>query len=446
MLDLRDLNYLLDDGAFKGKILNHFFSDDLSPFHFTLDTGRGRAVRLDRSKIIDAVGDEITQQAPLLDAISEPTQLDVLSKGLPTWTPRLSHLRRLELFDGRAFEDETIRNLLHAHCPNLEMLSMYHSTSREPDHALATFLSGMPPNKLTYFENHGNCGIGTETCLALNSHGQSLKELKLALNEEGILSLGLLQGCTALETLSIASDNSTVDLKATQNDVYLEIVEWLKCCTALKDVSFNNIKSAPDLVAPVLLNERVCLADLDISASKEDAMYVLKDHHDFHQALTQQPSLRQLHLRANPDPTTRDDLETVMNALCSLKALQGLRLIRISDYFSDEHIGLLARHLPDLEDLSVGGYGISDACLPGITTLKKLKAISFSGITTFTFEGIMDFIDQLGSGNSGLAVSVEYADPDSAISQEEQDLLRELMQTKVDGRFEYTLLRGTFPS
>lgn len=46
--------------------------------------------------------------------------------------------------------------------------------------------------------------------------------------------------------------------------------------------------------------------------------YVVKDHHDFHQALSQQKGLRSLLLRADPDPTSRDDLETLMNAFCSL--------------------------------------------------------------------------------------------------------------------------------
>lgn len=68
--------------------------------------------------------------------------------------------------------------------------------------------------------------------------------------------------------------------------------------------------------------------------------------------------------------------------------------------------------------------------------------MTFSGITTFTSTGIIDFIEQLGPENAGLILSVENADPDSAFSQDEQDLLNDMIQTKVDGRFEYQLLRG----
>ena len=74
--------------------------------------------------------------------------------------------------------------------------------------------------------------------------------------------------------------------------------------------------------------------------------------------------------------------------------------------------------------------------------LRMLKVLTFSGITTFTSAGIMDFIEQLGPDNAGLILSVENADPDSGLLQEEQDLLNDLIQTKVDGRFEYQLLRG----
>ena len=251
MLDLRDLGYLLEDDKFRGKISKQFFADDLAQFHFLMNTplrlGGKRFERLDRNKIISAVGNKITQQAPLLEGISEPVMLDVLTNNLPIWGPRLGHLRRLELFDGKAFADETVRNLLHAHCPNLEIVGVYLSSHPESDQAMAAFISGMPKDKLVEFENMGDCGIGAETCLALNHHGNSLRQLKLSLDEQGVLSLGLLQSCTSLHTLAIGTEKPSVDLKATQNDVYLEIVEWLKKCKELKDLSFHNIASAPGL-------------------------------------------------------------------------------------------------------------------------------------------------------------------------------------------------------
>lgn len=445
VLDLRDLGYLLEDDKFRGKISKHFFSGEMARFQFmTTPAGKTRSARLDRNKIINAIADEITQQAPLLEALSEPTGMDTLISGaLLDWAPRLSHLRRLDLFDGKAFADETLRNMLHAHCPNLDTLKIYLSTSPDTDNALATFINGMQPNKLVYFENLRESAISSETFLALDTQGQSLRQLKLDLSEEGILALARLQRCNAISTLSISTQRPSVDLKATQNDVYLQIVEWLKSCKGLKSVTFNNIVSAPDFIAPVLSNNReLQLEDLTINATKEEAMYVVKDHHDFHQALSGQNELRRLHLRAEPEPTSRDDIERLIGTLCKLKNLRELKLTRISDYFSDEQIILISHHLLNLEDLYVGGYGVSDAVFPAVAKLKKLKVVSFSGITTFTSQGIMDFIQQLGPGNAGLVLSVDSADPDSAMSPEEQELIRNMIKSKVDGRFEYQLLRG----
>lgn len=441
-LDLRDLSELLLDDKFRGKTVKTFFEGGLAQFHFTLPAfKKGGPLRLNSAKILRAIGDVLIQHAPLLEGLEEPTRSDVLIDALPEWALRLPNLRRLEAWDAKAFASETARNILHTHCPNLESLGIYTNTSADADHALATFMGGLQLNKLVYFENFGNCGIAQETCLALSQQGHSLKTLKLCVTQEGIQSLGLLQGCTGLRELSIGSDRPVPDLKATQNDVFLEVLEWLKNCEELKRVTFKNIVSAPDLALPLLQNRGAHLESLEINA-KEEGMYVVRDHQDFHQALAQQQSLQTLHLNADPDPTSRDDLESLINAICSLTNLQDLWLLRISDYFSDEHIKLLARYLPELRELYIGGYGISDASLTELASLPHLKNVTFSGITTFTTEGITEFIDKLQESNQGLSFAVDNADPDSGISLEEQELLRELIQGKVDGRFEYQLLRG----
>ncbi len=450
MLDLRDLGDLLEDDKFRGKISKIFFAGDLSRFHSTLPVPAKRrgmgAPRLDRDKIITALGDEISQQAPLLEALSEPALLSTLSTALLTWTPRLGSLRRLELFDARAFEDETIRNLLHAHCPNLEAITVYRSSNlTETDHALASFIGGMPADRLTHLEILGDIGIATETCLALNGHGKSLTTFRLRLSDEGIMALALLQSCVSLETLSFGSERGyAVDLMATQNDVYQAIVQWLKSCTKLKSLEIYNITSAPQLCSPILLSPSITLEDLSINATEENT-YVVKDHRDFHRAMTQQPSLRKLQLRADPEPPELQDIELLMNTFCSLQGLLQLTLIRVSDYFKNEHLKVIADSLPELESLYIGGFGATDAALTDLVRLNHLNTLTISSLTRFTFEGVSHFIEQLGDGNKGLSFSIESADADYAISEEEQEVLRELIYAKVGGRFEYQLFRGNGP-
>ncbi|KAK1087198.1 hypothetical protein LTR33_001184 [Friedmanniomyces endolithicus] len=443
-LDLRDFSALLDrlDETRSRKVAKQFFDSHLSSFHHVLQTtGKYRTTRLNSDRILAEVGDIITQQAPLLEGIAEPSTSDVLSSTLPAWAPRLTHLHELELWDGKALEDEHLRKLLHTHCPKLNRLRMYRSLASVPDRSIAAFISGMPQDALRRFENMDTSGIGPQTCLAINGHGRSLTSLKLALEEDEILGLGLLQGCTQLETLHISTLHITalrpsIDLKATRNDVYLEIVDWLRRCAQLTEVFFNDVVSAPDLLLPILLNGDVKLHTLGIKA-KEGSMYLAKDQHDFHSALSTQSSLKHLDICADPDIMTRDDIEIVLNSLCHLTELQTLQLFRISHYFSDEHIKLLAQHLPRLDALYIGGYGITDDVWSAVGTLKYLKSITFAGITAFTSDGILSFIEKLGEGNTGLVLSIEMADPDTMIPEEVQETLRGALASSVNGRFEY---------
>lgn len=443
-LDLRDLSDLLDDDKFRNKTLKKFFSGKLNQYHHVIRVGKRRVERLDIKRIVAAIGDVITEASPLLEQLSEPSNSNVFSVSLPEWAPRLANLTSLDLWDGNALAGDTVQNLLHVHCPRISSLRVYQSPNQDADHVLASFIGGMPENSLIYFENISDCRIGAETFLALNHHGKSLRSLKLALDAEiGVLNLGLLQGCTAIETLALACFSRSADLQETQHDIYLQITGWLRDCKALNDISFTNFVSAPDILLPVLISKDIKLEKLQINAS-DNAMYVASTAEDFHQALSLQPTLQSLILRADPEPVTGepDYLTTLVNTLCLLKDLKELRLHRISEYFTDVHIRVLAMSLPNLGELYVGGYNITDKIFDQMTKLEKLKVVDFQGITTFTEDGILKFIDRLGEGNRGLFLSVDNADPDRPISADSQEVIRDAIATKLNGRFEYQLLRG----
>ena len=446
MLDLRDLGYLLDEDKFKqGKIMKNFFSGPMERFHLTVDApvrqgSRTRPNRLDTKRIITAIGDLITEQSPLLEALTEPIPGGIFSSALLTWAPRMTHLRRLDLWDDSTLANEDVRNLLLSNCPHLDALCIY-SASHDADKHLAAFISGMKSNTLTYFENISSCHLGLETAIALNNHGKSLSCLKLFLNDGETKALGCLQQCTSLTTLAINYSGPPDDLKASQNDVYLEIVDWLRNCTELRDISISNMISAPDMIMPILLNEENQLHKLQIN-SNEGLMYLVKDHEDFHQAIGQKSSLRELLLRADPEGLGRDHIDTLMTSICSLKDLRLLNLTRISDFFSDQHIKVFAHHLENLEDLYIGGYGITDGVWDSVARLKNLKSLTFSGLTSFTASGMLDFINQLGEGNRGMLMAVDNAEAESSLTPEEQELVKDAFSAKLDGRFQYQLWRG----
>lgn len=402
-----------------------------------------KAARLNTRAIISAIGDAITEAAPMLEALTEPVIGDIFSKALLLWTPKLNKLQFLEFWNGQALADETIRNLLMVHCPNLNKISIYQWAGDDSDQHLGSFLSSMNPDTLTYFENFSSCGIGLETCLGLNSHGKALNTLKLALGDNGLPGLAVLQNCTALESLKLVDLRPPHDLANDQSEVFQGTVDWLKQCPQLREITLTNFVSAPALLAEVLSGSSIQLEKLEINTNTDNWMYVLKDNQKFHHALGEQRHLRSLLLKADPEPASRDDLEMLCDALCNLTELRELKLSRTSDYFSDQHIQLLTACLVNLEELYTSGYGISDAVLRSLSNLKNLKNVNFSGVTTFTKEGLLNFANSLGSGNQGLVFAVDAADPDRALTDAAQDAIRQAFVKNAQGRFDYMLLRGT---
>jgi hypothetical protein len=346
------------------------------------------------------------------------------------------------LFDGAVFAQPAVQKILHVHCPQLRSLRIYRCSNHDSDTTLAAFINGLAQNTLAEFQNFNECHIGEETCLALNNHGKSLLTLRLMLSSDNVLALARLQDCTALETLMLEYSGVVQDLKGTQNDTYTKIVSWLQDCPYLKHITLQDFKSAPDLLTPVLAKQNTLLETLEVSARREAAMYIAKDHHDFHHVLSQQSMLRELVLTADVDLMSEDVDFNVIRAICALRNLRQLRLSRISDNFTDGEIQALASSLPMLELLVVGGIGISDAVWPVLAQLHQLKHLAITGVTCFTAEGILSFIDSLGEGNRNMVLSMLYVDPDYSIEYNVLDRIRDTVVSKLDGRFEYTLLRG----
>ena len=299
----------------------------------------------------------------------------------------------------------------------------------------------MKPNSLTYFENHSDCGIGPETCQALASHAGSLTTLNLAVSDKGLPGLGHLQPCTSIETLKLTDLRPPHDLKATQNDVFLEIVSWLQQCSRLRDIGLIDFLSAPAILTPVLEKSNLRLEALQVNA-KENSMYAAKDNQDFHRAISNQTSLTSLLLTADADGCFGDDMQILCDCVCALKNLRELKLTRITEYFSDSHVNRIAEELFGLEDLFIDGYGISDNCLGKLTNLGNLKTVTFSGLTSFTADGLLEFINNLGPGNQGLVMVIDRAIMDSALSIAEKEIVRDAMAAKVQGRFDYELFGG----
>lgn len=306
------------------------------------------------------------------------------------------------------------------------------------DHKLATIFGALPEQTLTAFTVYSRIDWGAESSLALNTHGKSLKHLELQLTNDALPHIGFLKGCTALESLKLTDIYRTMDLEKTQNDVFLEVIAWLTQSRKLNSLTLSGMISGAAIATPVLLEEAIKLEHLEIDN------YAPKDQKTFHQALAHQPSIQRLTLESEP-VEFRDDLDVLVHSLCQLPELRALKLIGVSAMFSDSHISAFAEQLEHLEDVYVGGLQLTDASLESIVRLTNLRSIAFSGITTFTMDGLLNFISKLGPGNQGLVLAIDNAEPELGLSEEEQMFVRSQLLGQVDGRLEYTLLRGMNP-
>lgn len=363
----------------------------------------------------------------------------MLSSALVRWTPRLPRLQNLELWDGKSLEDEMVHASINQYCTNFNSLMIYTwspQDSQERDHKFSRFISALRPNTLQLLHTMNDIGAATEAFLALNLHGKSLEDLSLFVTNESLPQLSLLQECVALRALRIEDTHGAIDLETTQNDVFLETTSWLRKCHNLQRLGFTKLQSGAAIATSVLLEENIKLSSLEIDS------YILKDHRAFHQALVHhQGSLRYLNLSGDTDGMFRDDLDILVDSLKRLHELRDLRLI-LPEVLRDEHLVSIIGNLTLLEDLYVSGLELNDIVLDTLATLSNLRSVALSGISKFTMEGLLDFVSRLGPGNAGIRITIDMADPDTLLSDESVNVIRECLVEITGGTLEYQPLRG----
>lgn len=438
-LDLRDLKELFEDLKFRAEFSKSFFDGRLSQFRFDLPeepqtekkskTKKQRPWRLMTTTTMEAIGNAITKQTPMLEELDG----EITSRALSEWIPRLPRLQQMTLWNGAALAGG-IGNLIHIHCPNFKILRFYEWSNPEADPLFATFLQELRPQSLEALEIFSYSNIGAETFLALNCHSASLQELKLNnIRPEAMGALSMLKGCTAMTSLLLTETTGRTDLEATEHDTFLEVIAWLRECTKLKSITFQKFLSGPAILTPVLLGNNMHITKLEVTD------YITSNARDFHQALAHQKSLRSIVLKGDAEGC---EIEPLVEALSQLPHLTELRLSNLSDFFVDYHICKLAQNLRELEELWISGWGITDAIWADISNLRSLRRLDINALSNFTLDGLLEYISRLGAGNWGLALAVMMADPETALSEEEQFLVRETLAAKVEGRFDYTLARG----
>jgi hypothetical protein len=447
-LDLRNLGYLLDDPWFRD-ISQNFFADDMAQFLRMPDTPMKQKMRgakasykkMDVPGILDLVGESITNYVSTAANQNKATVAledisgDINGLSLPRWVGRISRLKGMTLWDGAALTENVATSIAN-NCPQFDELTFYGSKP-DIDQDLASFFSKLKKDSLRSFTALSANAIGPETLLSLNHHKSSLQRLKLdGLRSNTIKTLSFLQECVALEALEIKDSDSMVNLEATENDVFLEVIAWLGRCDKLRELLVRDLAGGPAILTQVCLRNNIRLRKLQVVG------YPLPGNQDFHKALSHQTSLESLELRADDaESGFRDDIDVLISSISQLTKLRYLNLVSTSDYFRTSEILKLSSVLTHLEDLSFGGYDVTDDLWHGMANLHQLRSLNISAMSSFSFDGILAYISILKDSNQGLILSIMSQKVENPLTEYEESVIRQSIAEKVDGKFDFMLYR-----
>lgn len=448
-LDLRNLTDLLEDPQFRDKALDNFFANDMAQFLKSQETPmkqkmRGAKVsykKLDVTNVLELVGESITSYVSQAASENRTTVAvedlsgNIRTTALANWTSRLSKLKSMTLWDG-AVLDKSVAEAISESCHNFDDLTFFTCLRNDTDHNLASFFGGLRANTLRSFAALSAGALGPETLLSLNHHAKTLKKLKMdGLRSDAVKNLSFLQGCTAFESLELSDSDGTVDLEATENDVFLEVINWLGRCKGLQELLLRNFISGPKILTQVCLKNDIRLKKLQVVG------YPLAGSQDFHRALSHQTFLESLELRADPETAFRDDIDILVSSICRLTNLKYLDLLSTSDYFGTSEILTLAANLKQLEEVFFGGYDVTDAVWHGLSQLPNLRSLNIHAVSSFSFRAMQGFVSTLQDTNRGLLLSIMNQQAENAISERQEKTIRQTIADRVDGKFEFTLFR-----
>jgi hypothetical protein len=386
ILDLRNFVAMMEDTQFSE---GDFFDGPLRKFRRPrgskthADIPMATRIARDHLDIVNAVGAAITQKTTLLEEIDGHIKVGFL----PEWISRSPRLQSMVLWKGYALLDGAGQAIAD-HCEKFNSLTVHDWLSTNADAECSTFLNELNPDTLTHFEIISYNQIGKLSFEALGRH-QRLQHLELGnLGEEAVASLHALRNCTAIHTLKLHDNFGVTDLEGSHNDVFLEIINWIGSCTELRDLSLKKFYDGPTLLSRILSSPSVKLKRLSL----EDYTVRTIGAQLFHSALADQSSLESLWLKGNGEDVTSDDLEILIQGLCSLTDLRELVLKDVSDEFTEYHIMTLAARLPRLEEFWTSGGEVSGSILPVLARLKYLKNLTLLAMTQFESNDIMDFL------------------------------------------------------
>lgn len=281
----------------------------------------------------------------------------------------------------------------------------------------------------------------------------SLRSLILgSLPPKGMMALGSLSSCTALETLSIEPDpydNVGDMLMEGKEDVLKEISAWISSCKSLRHLSFNFFLNPLSVVKDVLATPDIRLQSLSIvgfvdhSTDNDDATGDDDAAEATWTALGKQEDLKSLTLGLQNDSInaigglTINQNSSLANSILKLRKLTSLNLMQA--YVELPVISQFSEALTDLAEFSFGGENVDDSIFGPLSTLWHLKQLSINAPSSFTYHGLLDFIQKLARpGQEGIKIDILYQHGHLAFDPDETTTLRNMMTQQLKGRIDIT--------
>lgn len=447
---MRDLEALLEESSTKASHKQIFlkgtlFKDGLEEFYNPIQQAEGvvenkftmlaTAFQTVKEMICDRITSYFVDPTQSKGRTSVLEELDcghVSTVAVQQMISRVPSLQTLRVWDGMCLI--SAGELLRDNCPRFRSLLFYEWSSESADEEIAHLLQKLRPQSLEALEVADGSILGKCTALMLKEHNTSLTLIKIGgTAPQFIKSLLTIGSCPRLNTFSMCTRAITAIVTA---ETQRQLGSWLSTCTSLNNLYIGNnptLNWSSKILLPVLLSN-VKLLRLDVRD------YFGQTASDFHHALVKQSnSLEYLTLEGDADDMDDDDLVSVITKLTKLRDLQ---LFGLSNYFSNAHMINIATSLTNLEELFLSGWDITDVIWPALSNLRSLQRLDMTAYSNFTFDGILGYVNTLGDGNRGIMFHISTADPITALTESEEDIVRAALLAKVDGRFEYMVSRG----
>lgn len=309
--------------------------------------------------------------------------------------------------------------------------------SSTADEDLAAFFRVLPANSLRGFEVISRNRIGDEALTALNTHGASLRSLRLGdLAPPAVRALNMLPSCTALEVLDIENFYSPGSLEEPDEHMISQAMAWIGTCKSLQVLRFRNVLDALPIVRAALSSPEIRLTTLSIlgfrPASEEESSATWT-------ALGTQDRLESLTLGLQnwlPNNPSIDQNPSLLNSICQLKNLTALNLMQA--YVTSYEIQVLISALPKLCEFSFSGDMVDDTLLEPLSTLTCLKYLHIHSNSTFTFERLYyDFAVKFDTPSRwGIKVEILNQLGDYKLNSTEYAKLQKYFRENLRGRIE----------